>query len=261
MRNPWIRATLLLGAMVGTAGAQWTNVPPLTAPRTASGEVNMNAPTPRRTDGKPDLRGAWSPDDNRYLRDIGRDIQPEDFPFQPWSRALFDQRKDGSHSREDPDAHCLPQRVPKIDSVAYPWKVIETPNSMVIIYETFNYWRQIFTDGREMDPAATPTWMGYSTGAWQGDDFVVHTRGFNGNAWLDQLGRPSTERLHVIERFRRVNYGRLLLDITIDDPGAYTNPFTVTQEIHLRPGWEPWEFICNENNKDLEHLPGSPEVH
>jgi hypothetical protein len=255
-----IAAIALLGAPVAALEAQWIKTPPLKIPRTASGEPDLKAPTPRRADGKPDLTGAWSPDDNRYARDIAVGRKPEDIPLQPWAQALFDQRKDGSHSREDPDAHCLPQGVPKIDSLAYPWKVIETPNSMVIIYETFTYWRQIFTDGREMDPDANPTWMGYSTGKWEGDDFVVDTRGFNGKAWLDQLGRPTTVRLHVIERFRRVDYGHLMVDITIDDPGAYTRPFTVTQEMHLRPGWEPLEFICNENNKDVEHLPGRADV-
>jgi hypothetical protein len=242
------------------AEAQWIKVPPLKAPRTATGEVDLKAPTPRTPDGKPDLTGVWSPDDNRYLRDIALDMKPEDVPFQPWAKKLFDERKDGSHSREDPDAHCLPQGVPKIDSVQYPYKIIQTPNSMVIIYETFNYWRQIFTDGREMDPNANPAWMGYSTGKWEGDTFVVDTRGFNGKIWLDQLGRPSTEKLHVIERFRRINYGTLMIDITIDDPGAYTKPFSVTQEIHLRPGWEPMEFICGENNADLPHLPGKADA-
>lgn len=238
------------------ATAQWIKVPPLKTPRTATGEVDLNAPTPRRPDGKPDLTGLWSTDDIRYLRDIARDMKPEDFPFQPWAKKLFDERKDGSHSREDPDAQCLPQGVPKIDFVPNPWKMIETPNSMVIIYETFDYWRQIFTDGREVDPNANPTWMGHSTGKWDGDTFVVDTRGFNGKAWIDQLGRPSTEKLHVIERFRRINYGTMTLEITIDDPGAYTRPFTVTTEVHPRPDWEPLEDICGENNKDPEHLPG-----
>jgi hypothetical protein len=238
--------------------AQWINVPTLKAPRTAAGEVDLKAPTPRRPDGKPDLTGSWSPDDNRYLTNIAADLKPEDVPLQPWARKLFEERKDGSHSREDPDAHCLPQGVPKIDSVQYPWKLIETSNSVVIIYEIFDFWRQIFTDGREMDPDANPSWMGYSTGKWDGDTFVIDTRGFNGKTWLDQLGRPTTEKLHVVERFRRINYGTLMIDVTIDDPGAYTKPFTVTQEIHLRPGWEPLEFICTENNADLEHLPGKP---
>jgi hypothetical protein len=186
-------------------------------------------------------------------------MKPEDFPFQPWSKKVFDERKDGSHSREDPDAHCLPQGVPKIDLVGNPWKWIETPNSVVIIYETFDYWRQIFTDGREMDPNANPTWMGYSTGKWDGDTFVVETRGFNGKAWLDQLGRPSTEKMRVTERYHRLDYGNMRIDITIDDPGAYTKPYTFSPVVHLRD-YEPLEEICAENNKDLEHLPGKTDV-
>jgi len=251
-----MRNLLLIGAIgilsvaMTPAWAQWIKVP-------AAPEPKLNGPAPRLPNGKPDFSGSWSPDDNKYLRDIASDLKPDGVPFQPWARALFDQRKDGSHSLEDPDAHCLPQGVPKIDAVAYPYKFVQTPNSMVIIYEIFTFWRQVFTDGRAMDPDANPSWMGYSTGKWEGDTFVVDTGGFNGKAWLDQLGRPSTERLHVIERFRRVDYGHMKIEITIDDPGAYTRPWTVSEEAHLRPGWEPQEFICNENNKDLEHMPSS----
>jgi len=247
---------IAFSVLVQAAFCQWINVPPLKAPRTNSREIDLKAPAPRGPDGRPDLSGSWSPDDNRYVRDFALDMKPEDVPYLPWAKKVFDERKDGSHSGEDPDAHCLPQGVPKIDSVQYPWKVIYTPNSIVIIYESFNYWRQIFTDGREMSPDANPTWFGYSTGKWEGDTLVVDTRGFNGRAWLDQLGRPTTEKLHVIERFRRVDYGHLIIDVTIDDPGAYTKPFSNRQEMHLRPGWEPIEFICGENNKDLPHLPG-----
>jgi hypothetical protein len=169
---------------------------------------------------------------------------------------LFDERKTGNFSREDPDAHCLPQGVPKIDWVSYPWKLFETRDSVVILYETFGFWRQIFTDGRELDATAKPAWMGYSTGRWDGDTFVVTTRGFNGKAWLDQLGRPTTDQLTVIERFKRTHYGHLEIAVTIDDPGAYTAPWGATQVVHLRPGWEPLEFICLENNRDTDHLPG-----
>jgi hypothetical protein len=242
------------------AVAQWLKVPEAVLPRTADGKPNLSAPVPRLPDGRPDLTGIWRSNDNTFVRDIAANLKPEDVPYQPWAKALFDARKSGSHSNEDPDAHCLPQGVPKINSVQYPWKLIQTPNSIVIIYETFNYWRQIFTDGREMSPDANPTWMGYSIGQWEGDTFVVHTRGFNGIAWLDQLGRPTTDRLHVIERFRRPDFGRLNIDITIDDPGAYTKPWSVSQQVYLRPDWEPLEFICNENNRDVARMPGSQLV-
>ena len=251
-----VAMTALASMTSTTLLAQWTKIPAASIPRTADGRPNLSAPAPRLPDGRPDLSGVWSPTDNKYLRDIAADLKPEDVPFQPWAKALFDQRADGSHSREDPDANCLPQGVPKVDAVAYPAKIIQTSSSVVIIYEAFNLWRQIFMDGRELTADPNPTWQGYSTGTWDGDTLVVDTKGFNGRAWLDQLGRPSTDALHVIERFRRRDFGHMDIQITIDDVKAYTKPWRVHQEIHLLPDTELLEFICNENNRDLEHLPG-----
>src|SRR5579862_6991111 len=119
---------MALGLVIAVpVSAQWVKTPPLNAPLTASGEVDLKAPAPRRADGKPDLAGSWSPDDNRDARDFALDMKPEDVPYLPWAKKVFDERKDGSHSGEDPDAHCLPQGVPKIGSLQYPWKVIYTP--------------------------------------------------------------------------------------------------------------------------------------
>lgn len=255
-----VAAALALWLAAPPLSAQWTNVPEADVPRTPDGEIDFDAPPPRLPNGRIDLQGIWMPDEIRYLRDLARDMDPEDVPYQPWARELFDLRKDGSRSGEDPDAHCLPQGVPKLSFVPNPWKVIETPVSFVIVYETFNYWRQIFTDGRGVDPDALPTWMGYSTGTWDGDTFVVETTGFNGKPWLDQLGRPSTDQLHVTERFTRTSYGTMTLDVTIDDPGAYTAPWGASEVVRLRPDWEPREQICGENNKDLQYLPGGGVV-
>jgi hypothetical protein len=254
-----------IGALVAVcvtlpASGQWLNAREEDAPRTADGEIDLEAPPPRLASGRVDLEGIWMPDDNRYIRDLALDIGDDNVPYRPWARRLFDERKTGAHSREDPDARCLPQGVPKIDFVSYPWKLIETPSSIVIIYETFTYWRQIFTDGRELDPTAKRAWMGYSTGHWEGDTFVAETTGFNGKAWLDQLGRPSTDQLRVTERFTRTHFGHLSIEVTIDDPGAYTDSWSATQVVHLRPGWEPLEFICGENNKDVGSLPGEDYV-
>ena len=249
----WIAALLLMSLPLW---AQWTKVPPEPVPRTKDGKPNLSAPVPRLPGGKPDLSGVWSPNANKYLRDIAVDLKPGEVPFQPWAKALFEQRIDGSHSKEDPDANCLPQGVPKIDAAPAPWKIVPTPRFIVIAYEAFNLWRQIFLDGREVAPDVNPTWMGYSVGKWDGDTLVVDTKGFNGKAWLDQVGRPSTNALHVIERFRRKDFGHMDLQITIDDPKAYTRPWTVMQDVHLLPDSELLEFICNENNKDVEHLPG-----
>jgi hypothetical protein len=251
-----MRLRLVLLFISTSLWGQWTKVPLDAIPRMPDGKPNLSAPAPRLPGGKPDLSGVWSPNANRFLRDIAVDLKPDQVPYQPWAKALFEQRIDGSHSKEDPDANCLPQGVPKVDAAPAPWKIVPTPRAIVIIYEAFNLWRQIFLDGREVAADVNPTWMGYSVGKWDGDTLVVDTKGFNGKAWLDQVGRPSTDALHVIERFHRKDFGHIDLQITIDDPKAYTRPWNVTQDVRLLPDTELLEFICNENNKDVEHLPG-----
>ncbi|HEY7335582.1 MAG TPA: hypothetical protein VH639_11910 [Bryobacteraceae bacterium] len=236
--------------------AQWRNLPTKGIPRAADGKPNLSAPVRRTNDGHPDLSGIWEPNANKYVRDIAADLKPDSVPFLPWAKALFDERATGSLSKGDPDANCLPQGVPKIDAAPAPWKIVQTPGYIVVVYEAFNLWRQIFLDGRALDPDPNPTWMGYSTGKWDRDTLVVDSRGFNGKAWLDQLGKPSTDALHVTERFHRKDYGHMDLEITIDDSKAYSKPWTVTEPVHLLPETELLEFICNENNRDVEHLPG-----
>ena len=129
----------------------------------------------------------------------------------------------------------------------------------MIVHEAFNLWRQVFMDGRRLADDVQPTWLGYSTGRFEGDTLVVDSRGFNGKAWLDQVGKPSTEQLHVVERYRRTDFGHLEIEITIDDPGAYTQPWTVLERATLLPETELLEFVCNENNRDLLHLPSGSE--
>lgn len=250
-----ILAVALLCMASAPLPAQWTHVPPPNIPRTPDGKSNLSAPAPRAPDGHPDLSGVWTPSP-RFLRDIATDLKAENVPFQPWAKALFEQRATGSQSKEEPDANCLPQGVPKIDTAPAPWKVVQTPNLIVVVYEAFNLWRQIFLDGRDFAQDLNPTWMGYSVGKWDGDTLVVESRGFNGKAWLDQLGRPTTDALHVTERFRRKDFGNLDIQVTIDDSKAYTKPWTVTYNANLLPDGDLMEFICNENNRDLPHLPG-----
>jgi hypothetical protein len=135
-----------------------------------------------------------------------------------------------------------------------PYKFIQTPGTVVILYEAFNLWRQVFLDGRELIDDPNPTWLGYSTGRYEGDTLVIETRGFNGKSWLDSAGLPATEKLHVTERIRRKDFGHLEYRVTIDDPGAYTRPFTVTEDPILQLDTELLEFICAENEKDLKHM-------
>ena len=235
--------------------AQWEKVPAAPIPRTPDGKPNLLAPAPRLPDGHPDLAGIWEPNGNKYVLNVAADLKPGDVPYQSWSKTLVDQRADGSHSREDPTAHCLPQGVPRINAAPPPWKLVQTPGFVVIIYEAANLWRQIFLDGRVLAEDYTPAWLGYSTGKWEGDTLVVDTKGFNGKAWMDQAGKPTTDALHVTERFQRIDFGHMNIQITIDDVKVYTKPWTVTQQVHLLTNTELMENVC-ENNLDLEHLPG-----
>ena len=238
---------ILFGVSVS---AQWTNVPRASIPRTPDGRPNLSAPAPRLADGKPDLSGVWSPPTG-FLRDLARDLK-EPVPFQPWAKALYDDRASGAHWREDPDANCLPQGMPKVLLAPAPWRIVQTPNIIFFVHEAFNLWWQAFVDGRQFAPSPdiSPTWHGYSTAKWDGDALVVDSRGFNGRVWLDQLGKPSTEALHVTTRFLRKDFGHMNVQATIDDPQAYTKPWGNAVDVTLVPDTELMEFICLENEKD-----------
>ena len=241
----------LMILMCSPAFAQWTKVPQTAIPRTPDGKPNLTAPAPRLPDGKPDLSGIWQPPLG-YVRNLAKDLKEEEVPFQPWAKALYDERTTGKFWKDDPDANCLPQGVPKVLLAPAPWRIIQTPGIVFFVHEAFNLWWQAFLDGREFVPHAdnAPTWHGYSTGKWDGDTLVINSRGFNGKVWLDQLGKPSTEEMAVTMRFRRKDFGHMDIRITIDDPKAYTKPWSVAVEAQLLPNTELMEFICLENEKD-----------
>ena len=245
-------ATLIVFSLIATPLlAQWRNVPQPAIPRTADGKANLTAPAPRLPDGTPDLSGVWSAPTG-YLRNLATDLKPDDVSFQPWAKTLYDERASGARWKEDPDANCLPQGVPKVLLAPAPWRIVQTPGRIFFVHEAFNLWWQAFLDGREFVPSedVTPTWHGYSTGKWEGDTLVIDSRGFNGKVWLDQLGKPSTDALHVTMRFRRKNFGNMDIQITIDDPKAYNKPWTTTVPVNLLLNTELMEFICLENEKD-----------
>ena len=247
------RMIALAALLAGAAPAQWlTNKTP-NVPRTADGKPNLTAPAPRLPDGKPDLSGIWNPNP-KYLVNIAADLKPGEVPMQPWAEAIFKERSAGLHAHEEPDANCLPQGVPKIDAAPVPWKLVQVPGQVVILYEAFTQWRQIFMDGRGLPEDPNPIWLGYSIGHWDGDTLVVESNGFNGKAWLDQQGHPSTEKLRVTEKFRRKDFGHMEIEITIDDPGAYTKPWTITETPTLLVDTELLEFICAENEQDIKHM-------
>jgi hypothetical protein len=253
MKKPILKAVAAVALLGMAAPAQWLNRKTPGIPRTPDGKPDMTAPVPRTADGKPDLSGIWDPDP-KYLRNLAVDLKPGEVPFQPWAEKLYNERKDGAHSAEEPDANCLPQGVPKIDTAPAPWKVMEYPGVVLILYEAFGNYRQIFTDGRPLPQDPNPAWFGYSIGKWEGDTLVVDSIGFNGKVWLDQVGHPSTDALHVIERYHRKDFGHMTIQVTIDDPKAYTRPWTVTEDPHYLADTELLEFDCNENNRDVQHL-------
>jgi hypothetical protein len=181
---------------------------------------------------------------------IMADLKPEEVPFQPWAETLFKQRA-ANLLRDNPMIRCLPAGVPRLDSYTHPFKIVQTPELIVILYESQTMFRQIFVDGRELPNDPEPSWMGYSVGRWDGDVLVVETAGFNDQTWLDGLGHPHSVAMRLTERFRRINTGRLDIEIVIDDPKAYTKPLRYTQPQLLLPDTELLEYVCAENAKDV----------
>jgi hypothetical protein len=232
--------------------AQWFNYPTPGIPRDARGKPNLSAPAPKSADGHSDISGVWSPN-TAPLQVIAPTAA---IPFQPWSRALTEERADGARGKDDPAAYCIPG-MPKLVVLPYPYKIVQAPGMMLILYEGFTTYRQIFTDGRPLPKDAEPTWLGYSTGKWEGDTFVVDTVNINERTWLDNAGRPHSNAMRLTERYHRRDFGHLEMQLTIDDPKAYTKPWTVSENAVLLPDTDLLEYICSEDNKDIPHLVGN----
>jgi len=273
---------LILVATLLCAGApallaQWPRHTVPGIPRTADGQPNLTAPAPRAPDGKPDLSGIWEnfrkPGDApvrsvnaqffndlpptliNEFRDIGAGVAGG-LPFQPWAAALRQQRM-ADQSKDNPDAHCLPLGLMQLHTHVDPRRIVQTPSLVVILYEANYGLRQILMDGRPVpanDPQ--PWWYGYSRGRWDGDTLVVETTHFRDGGWLDINGSPLTDAAKMTERFRRPNYGTLTIEVTVDDPKAYTKPWTVTLTQRLMVDEEMLEFICLENEQSSKHYVG-----
>jgi hypothetical protein len=251
----FISATVAALAAIATAvpaAAQWRNIPSA-VPVGPDGKPNLSAPAPRTSAGKPDLSGIYS-SPYRYFANLAADVGLENVPMTAEARKIQEARATGLLGHEEPDARCLPQGVPKINMAPVPFKIVQTENLVVLVYEAFNLWRQVHLDGREFADDLNPSWMGYSKGRWEGDALVVETRGLNGKQWLDHGGLPASDKLTVVERFRRPNIGQLEIDITITDPTYYTRPWTATVKARIVTGTELFEFICNENEKSFQHM-------
>jgi hypothetical protein len=233
---------------------------PVGAPGAAKGPAAAKAkaawppegPTPRTADGKPDLSGNWSPNAINENVDLASRV---DVPFQDWARALHKERKDNI-SKDDPEARCLPPGVPRMSTTPYPWTFVQTPQLFVIVYEGgAHVWRKIFMDGRPHDPTVEDSWLGDSIGHWEGDTLVIETVGQTERSWIDMAGIPHSAAMKVTERISRPDLGHLEIVHIIDDPKTFTKTWQFTTRPSLLRG-ELIEYICQENNKDLEHLIG-----
>ncbi|HUQ53988.1 MAG TPA: hypothetical protein VM692_17295 [Gammaproteobacteria bacterium] len=251
------------------AYAQWEKVPQASVPRTRDGAANLTAPAPKGRARKPDLSGVWLADSEplpqeagltiegdmpfpRYMVNVLADVPFEQAPLQPWAAELFQKRLQ-SGGTDDPVAHCKPTGLPLLNTAPVPFKLVQMPDLVVLLYEENSVFRQIFLDGRKPVDDPVPQALGYSTGRWEGRELVVDTVGFSDRHWLDAMGHPLTEQLHLVERFRRPDAGHLEIETTIDDKGAYTKPFTYTVKLTLIPDDDLLEYFCTDNEKDSQH--------
>jgi len=261
--------------------AQWLNYPAPGVPRLPNGQVDLSAKAPRTRDGRPDLSGVWQteletaemiasrskdesanklivPGDDprtfsRYFFNVLSDFTDADAPMRPQTREYM--RKTGERKAGNPSGLCLPHGLPQADLMSYaPFKIVQTPVVVAIMYELDNNFRQVYLDGRTLPKDLQPTWGGYSVGRWEGDTLVVDAAGFNERTRLDVAGHPHSEALHLQERFRRRDFGHMDVTITIDDPVLYTKPFTVKATEILLPDSDVLETVCDENEKDGLHL-------
>jgi hypothetical protein len=242
-------------ALSAPLAAQWLNQPTPGIPRTPDGKPNLAAPAPRTPEGKPDLSGLWNKISPKYARNIAADMKPEE--IQSWAHALVEQRREDL-GREYMNVLCVPLGPGYATSAditgAEMMKIVQTPGLILMLNPDLTY-RQIFLDGRALESAPNPSWMGYSVGHWDGDTLVVESLGFNDRTWLDHDGHPHTEGLRMTERYRRRTFGHLEIEVELSDPAAYARPWTVALRAELAADTEMIEFVCNEN-RHLEHWVG-----
>ena len=262
MTNAFLAA--LLVATCVSVSAQWLNFPTAGTPRNPDGSPNLAAPAPKTADGKPDLSGVWDTEKNKPKTNSGASQEYYDFgwglkgglPYQTWARDLVKTRM-AENGRDDPGTHCLPIGFLRLYTDEFYRKMIQVPGLLLILNERNTAYRQIFTDGRPLPTDPNPSWNGYSIGKWDGDTLVVETNGFRDGQWLDRAGSPLTENAKVTERLRRVDFGRMEVEVTVNDPRVYTKPWTVKLNLFLMPDTDLLDYTCLENEKDTAHFVGN----
>jgi hypothetical protein len=278
-----LAVTLGMLAASGTLAAQWFNYPSPGAPRTANGEVDLSAPTPRLGNGKPDLSGVWMTAEpacvirgllpvselrklipptlkcpvrtasfSRQSINLGIDM-PGGLPYQPWLAKLVDERT-ANQAIDDPHIRCLPDHFVRAYGLPHYLKFVQTAGLLVMLNEYNGVYRQVFTDARPLPRDPNPSWQGYSTARWEDDTLVVDTIGFRDDLWIDWGGSVITSAAKVRERIRRPDFGHLEIEITVDDPNAYTKPWSVTLRQQFAPDTELIDEICAEGEKFARQL-------
>ena len=269
-----LRTSALLVLAAARAPAQWLNYPDLRTPRTRDGKANLLAPAPR-LNGKPDLSGLWQVErspEREYtsvlgdafaalqidLHDINKNVlnvlwglKPEEEPLTPEGAAAYKRHQATPHLW--PHTQCLPAGVPA-DMIVMTFKMIQTPQEIVLLTELNSPARQIYLDGRLLPKDPQPSWMGYSVARWESDTLVVETNGFNERAWLDAFGHPRSEQMRMTERYLRRDFGHMDLEFTFNDPKYYTRPFGLRALPRLIPDSDLSEYVCTENERDRAHL-------
>ena len=241
-------ATLVLWVAAAPVAAQWLSLPTPGVPRTADGAPDLSAPAPRTAYGHPDLTGLWRNLTVRGdLNDRGR--------LQPWAAALADERS-SRFAADRPRYHCLPSGPENITSVGNAYglrRIVQHPTMITMLYNDMTY-REIFLDGRELEPDPHPTWTGYSVGRWEGDTLVVRSNGYNDKSWLTRSGISHTEDLRITERYRRPDFGHIEIDVTYEDPGTFDSPLHATIEMTYAADDMMLEVVCIEAyGGDREH--------
>jgi hypothetical protein len=268
-------ALVVLGATTFTSelAAQWVNYPTAGVPRKADGKVDMTAPAPRLANGKPDLSGVWMTGDSnrrpgaqatdepgdprnisssRQMRDIGVDV-PGGLPYQPWVVPIVKERT-ANDAIDDPHIRCFPDHFLRAYGLPHLLKFVHTPNLLVVLNEMNAGYRQVFTDARPLPEDPTPTWQGYSSAKWSGDTLVIDTIGLRDDTWIDWNGSVLTEAAKVREEILRPDFGHLEIKVTVDDPKAYTKPWTVTLKQKIVVDADLIDEICLENEKFVDYL-------
>ena len=262
-----LRHFFVLLALLGVpVFGQWLNYPTASVPRTKDGKPDLSAPAPRTADGKPDLSGIWDIEHNRPCPPVGCNdmLVGLDFfdigwtlkgglPYQPWARDAVKTRT-AQAGAGDPTSRCLPGGLVKMLTTPLFKKIVQTPGLVIMLSEMNAQYRQIFTDGRPLPRDPNPSWGGYSSGKWDGDTLVVESNGFRDGVWLDRNGNFIGEGATITEQYRRLNVGKMEIEITVNDPKTYAAPWTIKMNQFLMADTDLMDYICQENEKDAQHL-------